>query len=108
MLKGDELDQHAENISVFYKPGHYDIIYSYETISKLEPEHRISLYIYDNDTYEIYRRISIAEEIVSKTIARTECCRRTCNKFIYKELCTTFKGESCDGDYTNSMSNMQP
>lgn len=90
--KDDKLNFHGRIISLLYKAGHYDILYSNEVLLKLEVEKRIDLLIYDNDMYEIYQNNSILEDIITEIRFTTECCKRATNKHIYNKLCLSFKG----------------
>jgi len=75
-----------------YKVDHYDILYNNQKLKGLEPEDRVLLLIYDNDTYEIYQNNSILEEVIAEIRYTTDCCKRLSNKYIYNKLCESFKG----------------
>lgn len=73
-------------------------------LAKLDPEDRIALLIYDNDTYELYQSNSILEELMSDIRYTTACCKRTTNKYVYNRLCLSHKGIAVEN---SSLSNMQ-
>lgn len=44
---------------MFFKPGHYDIVYSKDFIQKLNIEDQCTFYTYDNDFYAMIEKVQL-------------------------------------------------